>query len=759
MAIDYGLITSLDELKGFLKYLTDLGQPIGYDVETGYSGEPRNKGAVDVFWDNQFVCGFSLSSLDVARYIPVAHDLGPNLPERETWELMKPFLETQPIVAHNLNFERHNARLLDAKDRGPSININGVGDTIIYAYVLSEWKSVGLKSLTKERYGHQMIELMSLFEGILKKDEKAIRFNTLELNPKVVTYGCEDAYWCLRHYHDLVKKAETERKFITQLEHRVQPVVLDMEDAAVLIDWDAMEMSYATAKKFAVKMRERVREMFSEAVGRDLSKLNFNSAPQMRKLLYDPPSEGGLGLITKRTTGKGEMSTDAVALKTLSLSVPAIKKLLEYREVMNLHNRHKGWLTDFKPFTADGRIHASYNQTLVPSGRFAAGNPAIQQLPKEWRWSLATGDVMDDEFWNDVVDTGVNGEDYWAGNFRDFIVSAPKHYLLQFDLSQAELRVVAGLAQEESLLKAFREGTDIHKFTASLMLNVSYEKVQKWQRNIGKTLGFALVYQLSISGLAERLGVSFDEAERLFNRYFEVFPAIKRWMDKTVQRGHESGYVETPMGRKATVWELWSENKSVRKKADRIMGNIPCQGGAADYMKVSMIKCANTLQKAGLWHGKVKMIMNQHDSLVFEVSEDINPNELIKLLQASAEFSIGDKFPPFKADWEIGYKWGSTQEVPEDVELVFVDNKWIVPKKEKKAKVEALKLLSVVTPSASLTEKFIRLVESRPGNVRIVVNDCPTEYFTDLGEDDTVVIKALLATESIEFKEVENASI
>jgi DNA polymerase-1 len=691
----YDIIRSTDALKALIDKVMSDEKKICFDLETGYLGPDRPKGALQIDWDQQFIAGFSITnSTNWARYVPVAHDYGSNLPEAETWELMKPVLETLPSTAHNAKFEIRNLRALDRKGRGPRIDLNVKDDTALQSYVLSKYQRHSLKSLSKEEFDYEQPELASLFPDAKKKDLDALRFSVLDLSdPKVTNYACDDVVRALLLEERFLPQVQTQRAFIYAVEMHILPIVCDMEDAGHEVDWEAIREAYALGLPFEEEMKSAAKSMLSQLAGEDLSKmndgkgLNLASAPQMRTVLYEK-----IGLSTTRQTPKGEPSTDAIALEGLSREHPAVKKVLEVREVANLRKRLDKWLTQYTGMY-DGRVHASFNQVAAhtitggdgsqapPSGRFSAADPAIQQLPKDWRWSVFPKvSAWNDDHWAVVKERAVCGKQYWDGNFRDFMIAADGCYLLFFDYSQIELRALAGMSQEPALLKAFNDNIDVHTMTAAQMLKIPLEEAQKSKnRGVGKTMNFALLYGMGEESLAERLAITLPEAERLYADYFSAFSLVTDWMNTQKAYGKSLGYVETAFGRKVTIWDFQSRARGSFGKGQRLCVNAPVQGTAADIMKLAMIRAVRALQKRGWWMTKVRMINNIHDCLGFEVDNSINPDELRAILAEAVVWDVvapdGTRFPKIVADWEIGQKWGSCKKWKRQP-VEFVDGVW-----------------------------------------------------------------------------------
>ena len=667
------LVDSMDKLRkltdALMTHAANDGL-VGFDVETGYEGPDREKGSLDVAWQKQFVCGFSVSpGRRFAAYVPLLHDLGPNLDPEEVWPVMKPLLESARIVAHNAKFEVENMAMLEEKGYGPKINLSVYADSMLEAFVLSEWKGVGLKDMVKAELGHEMAKIETLFAGYTASQIKALRFNKLELTPQVVEYAAEDALWCVRLHEKIGPRAVSERGKMLTIEMGIAALMAEVELRGVQVDAEALAEHAARADAFCARMETNLKAALSEWSGKDQTGLSLNSPRQMQALLYRD-----LGVKTTRLTGGAaktpekysekeswqKLSTDDVALESASRKHPEIRMLLELRQAYNLAKRLRKWLEEYTLFYSDHRVHPQYSQVTVGTGRFAANFPAIQQCPKEWRFTSTLGvdPWKDAAAWQSLVEEGKVGRDYWTGNFRDVIVAAPGHYFLTYDYSQIELRIMAGVSQEPALLQAFENDEDVHTLTAAMMLGKPKETVDpKQERPIGKTMNFGLLYQMQAKSLAERLGVSLERGKELYAAYFASFSSITNWMDRAKEQGRQRGYIETPFGRKWTIWELQSSNRAIYAKGERMLVNAPIQGGAADYMKIAMLRAKKVLEAKGWW-GQVMIVMNQHDALTFEVSDALNPQEVRSLLEPAIAFRVPG-FPKITPDWELGKKWGS----------------------------------------------------------------------------------------------------
>jgi DNA polymerase-1 len=687
---DYGVLIDIDKLGTLCDRLLAAERDVAFDLETGYaSSEPdRDRGATDWSWDKQFVVGFSFSGdPSWARYVPLRHDSGGNVEdEAAAWAAIKPLLTKGKVTAHHGKFEERGVR----KAGGYVIGSEGgvLEDTMLMAYALGGVfafdkairAAYSLKDLVQIVFGHRMTHIEELFPvKLTERQLKAIRFNVLDLSPAVVSYACEDAAWTLALRQRIRGRAQSERPLMFALEHEISRVMAEVEAYGLGVDWEAMHEAMSQGQSYLPNMESAVKDGLRE-LGKEygcvVGDVDLNSSKQMQRLLYHD-----LHMVTTRQTPTAAkklekdpntpkwqlMSTDAAAMNGLAKKHPVVRSLLSYREALNMMNRLTKWTREVEPYTCDGRAHATYRQagaedssaTAPGTGRFSAADPAVQQLPKEWRWSTQLGvDVWDDEAWAAAVAAGSNGQEYWNGHFRTFIVAAPGHYLLTFDFKTIEMRVLAGLSKEPSLLKAFEQGIDVHVATAATMLGKPATDVtEKERQDFGKRLNFALVYQEGPQALADQLGVSMSRAKELLTQYYAAMPKVSSWQDRAVARGIRLGYAETPFERRYQVHELASKDKGIQAKGRRVLVNAPVQGGAADLAKLAMLRISRELKRRGWWREKVMMVMNQHDSLSFECRNDMDPNEVREVLERCATHPVPG-YPAIEVEWELGQSWG-----------------------------------------------------------------------------------------------------
>lgn len=306
--------------------------------------------------------------------------------------------------------------------------------------------------------------------------------------------------------------------------------------------------------------------------------------------------------------------------------------------------REAGW-QEVSRVPSPGMVYC----VTVPSGMFLVRNSQGKVLvtgnsPKKYHYELETGETFD-------------------FNFRDAILASAGWYLIGFDYKNQELRVLAGEAQEPALIEAFSRGEDVHRLTASFMTGKSQDQITDDERqDFGKVMNFALSYQMGVDGLAQRLGISKDEAQALFDQYFAVYRRIQAYMERTVASSKALGYITTKFGRVVRIWEYESTNRGIYAAGERLAGNAPIQGaGTGDYTKIAMVRAHDALKQAGLLE-KVRLVMNMHDALEFYVREDVPPAEVIRVLQPAVVFPV-DGWPPIEAEWQVGRRWGSMKEL------------------------------------------------------------------------------------------------
>jgi DNA polymerase I len=668
MTRNYGLISSLEELSKFFERLGNSDESIGFDLESGYLGPDKEKYSLHP--ETAILVGFSFTnSTDWARYVPLRHDTGENLDSREVARLVWPLAQSGRFVIHNAPFElRHMSRwfrdlLGDDPEYGDAVRAaNGYfpfrSCTQVESYLAAEHQSFALKSLVKEIFNHQMIELHELFGEDLKINKrKFLRFNVLDPHdPKVIEYACEDALWALAlhyHYHDKVKE-----RLLYKVDIAILDNVCEMEDVGVRYDWALMRRTAEELTVFRDRFNAEIMTRLSEMVGEPVA-INLSSPKQVGEILY-----GQLGMKTSVFTAASKdkppaerkMSTGAIALAGLAKKHPVVKQILQWKEQTRLLGTYLEKYEEAYGYADDGHTHPNHISAVVVTGRFAVSDPPYQQSPRTYHYDL-----------QEAIEAHAEDREPPPGtcfkfNFRDCIIAPPDHYILGFDYSQAELRAIAGEAQEIALLRAFESGEDVHRVTAALIFGVSVDQVTKEQRDVGKTITFALQYGMKPQGLADRLGISEDEAEALYEKYFSAFSSIATWNERQIAQAKASGHVMSKFGRVLPIWEYQSDKHWIRNKGDRAAVNYPIQGSATgDMPRIAMVRARKALRAAGL-HDRVHLVMNIHDALQWYVHRSVSPQEVINILQPAVVFEVPG-WPAMVAEWYIAKKWGSPVEV------------------------------------------------------------------------------------------------
>jgi len=405
-----------------------------------------------------------------------------------------------------------------------------------------------------------------------------------------------------------------ERSLWEEIERPLVRVLAKMEVAGVAIDVGLLRDINEELTLEAKALESRVYEMAG-------GPFNLNSPPQLRVVLYDQ-----LGLRPQRRTKTG-YSTDAQTLEKLRDEHEIVDVLLRYREVEKLRSTYgTGLLAEVAP---DGRIHASFNQTVARTGRLSSDAPNLHNIP--------------------VRTEG-------GRRFREAFIPAPGSVLLVADYNQIELRVIAHLAQDPGLIAAFTEGRDIHAATASALFGVGPEDVTSVMRSKAKMVSYGLAYGMEAYGLAQRLSIGVDEASEILNQYFIAFPAVRAYMEGTVAEARRRGYTETERGRRRYIPELTSDNFRVRQAAERQAMNAGIQGLAADIFKIALVRLDGALEEAGL---SSRIILQVHDEVVVEVPESERDKA-----RALTEDAMETAYPlsvPLEAHIAFGDTWGGAK--------------------------------------------------------------------------------------------------
>jgi DNA polymerase I len=398
-----------------------------------------------------------------------------------------------------------------------------------------------------------------------------------------------------------------------EIEMPIAPILAEMETAGIGIDGDALKI---ISKEFAEEMSRLERECY-ELAGREF---NLNSPIQLREVLFTHLKLSAKGL--KKT--KSGFSTDADTLEKLAAVHPMPRKLIEYRTVSKLKSTYADALSEVIR-SGTGRIHTTWHQALVPTGRVSSSDPNLQNIPTR----------------------SVEGR-----RIRRAFVPKPGCVFVSADYSQIDLRVMAHLSGDKTLVEAFTTGEDIHVRTATEVLNVTPDKVNAEARRLAKVINFGIIYGMGPQRLAGELGIALAEASDYIKRYFERLPGVRAWLDDTVRIARTTGYVTTMYGRRRYLPELNSQPGGARAQAERIAINTPIQGTAADLIKLAMIRLDRVLKERGL---AARMILQVHDELLVEAPEN-EWQEAAKLAKREME-GVAELKIPLKVELKSGPNW------------------------------------------------------------------------------------------------------
>ncbi|MFJ5439886.1 DNA polymerase I [Pectobacterium brasiliense] len=596
-----GYVTILDE-KTLLDWVErlKLAEVFAFDTETD---------GLDTLTANLIGLSFAIKPGEAA-YLPLAHDYldaPEQLDRTKVLALFKPLLEDEKLlkIGQNLKFDKGVMQRYDIDLRGIAF------DTMLESYVLDSVAGRHDMDSLAERYlSHKTIT----FEEIAGKGKNQLTFNQIALE-QAGPYAAEDADVTLHLHQKLWGKLQPHAdlcQVFQTIDMPLVPVLSRIERTGVLID-------PAILAEHSKELTIRLAELETQAYELAGEEFNLSSTKQLQGILYEKQK---LPILKK--TPKGAPSTNEEVLAELALDYPLPKLILEYRGLAKL----KSTYTDKLPLMinpATKRVHTSYHQAVTATGRLSSSDPNLQNIP-----------VRNDE----------------GRRIRQAFI-APKGYsIVAADYSQIELRIMAHLSGDKGLLNAFANGLDIHRATASEVFGIALDKVTSEQRRSAKAINFGLIYGMSAFGLSRQLNIPRSESQKYMNLYFERYPGVQDYMERTRQQAAEHGYVSTLDGRRLYLPDIHSRNAMARKGAERAAINAPMQGTAADIIKKAMIAIDDWLQKDT---PKVKMIMQVHDELVFEIHDSVIEESISKikaLMEGCMQLNV-----PLQVDIGTGMNW------------------------------------------------------------------------------------------------------
>ncbi|UDN35812.1 DNA polymerase I [Proteus sp. NMG38-2] len=546
-----------------------------------------------------------------AAYIPLRHeylDAPDQLPLDDVLTALKPILEDKNIlkIGQNLKFDRGIME-------NEGIELNGIHfDTMLESYVLNSVSNRhDMDTLAEKHLNHKT----TTFEEIAGKGKGQLTFNQIEVE-QATLYAAEDADITLLLHQALypqIEAIEPLKHVYRDIEMPLVPVLSRMERKGVLIDAQVLAVQ-------SQEITQRLAEIEKETFALAGQEFNLSSPKQLQEILFDK-----LQLPVIKKTPKGAPSTNEEVLEELAHSHELPRLILEHRGLAKL----KSTYTDKLPLMVNSktkRVHTSYHQAVTATGRLSSRDPNLQNIP-----------VRNEE----------------GRRIRQAFIAREGFKIVAADYSQIELRIMAHLSQDKGLLDAFAQGKDIHRATASEVFGIPLEEVTSEQRRSAKAINFGLIYGMSAFGLSQQIGVERREAQRYMDLYFERYPGVLDYMERTRKQASEQGYVETLDGRRLYLPEINSKNAIRRKASEREAINAPMQGTAADIIKKAMIAVDHWI--CNECSDDVHMIMQVHDELVFEVRESYleKANTMIhKLMEGSMELAI-----PLKVEVGVGNNW------------------------------------------------------------------------------------------------------
>jgi DNA polymerase-1 len=556
------------------------------------------------------IVGISLSvAPGEACYIPLAHTapgVADQLPSEEVLARLKPWLENaaRKKVLQNAKYDQHVFA-------NHGIQLSGIAhDTMLQSYVIESDKGHDLGQLCSRHLGLATIA----YEDLCGKGAKQISFDQVDIE-RAAIYSAEDSDVTLR-VHDVLHPQFAGEPGLSRIYHDIEmpvrQVIWQIERNGILVD-------AAVLARQSHEMGRKIMALEAQAYELAGQPFNLASPKQLADILFEKQ-----GLPVKKKTPSGGPSTDEEVLSELALDYPLPKLLLEHRSLSKL----KGTYTDKLPRMVNaqtGRVHTSFAQAAVATGRLASSDPNLQNIP-------------------------VRSEE--GRKIRTAFIAPPGSSIVSADYSQIELRIMAHLSGDERLRDAFAHGEDVHRATAGEIFGVTPLEVGPDQRRVAKSINFGLIYGMSAFGLARQLGLERSAAQTYIDRYFARYPGVARYMEEARETARQHGYVETAFGRRLWFPDIRSSNGNRRQGAERAAINAPMQGTAADLIKLAMIAVQDWLEKSAM---KSKLVLQVHDELLLEVPDDelvAVRTHLPRLMSQVAELKV-----PLVVEVGVGPNW------------------------------------------------------------------------------------------------------
>jgi len=543
-------------------------------------------------------------------YVPIGHDYldAPEQLSREmVLDAIKPILENTNIgkIGQNLKYDAHILANID-------IDLCGiVDDTMVKSYCLNSIATRhNMDDMSEYYLSHKTIH----YSDIAGSGKKQLTFNQVDLG-EAVPYACEDVIVTYELNKALQQRLEQYPKLVSLYQDLELPLVktmMKLERNGALVNVDSLFKQQLQIKSEMEKIKDRAFEIAGEV-------FNLDSPKQIQQILF---SAEGLGLEPKKTTAKGQPSTNEESLK--SLEHPLVDLIMSYRTLTKLNSTYLETLP--KQINREtGRLHTSYHQAVTATGRLSSSKPNFQNIP------IRTKE---------------------GARIRSAFVAEAKNIIVAADYSQIELRIMAHISKDKNLLKAFTDNVDVHIATASQVFETQLSDVTKDQRRKAKAINFGLIYGMSAFGLAKQIGVTRTEAKNYIEGYFENYPGVLEYMDVTKEKAKSQGFVETILGRRLYLPQVHSKNKVQKQHALRTAINAPMQGTSADIIKKAMLTIQDWIDNE---NNNIKMIMQVHDELVFEMPANNAKKyaeKIRQIMEDSASLNV-----PLIVDIGVGNSW------------------------------------------------------------------------------------------------------
>lgn len=584
----YHIVRTADELRALVERLAT-AEEVCFDTETT---------GLDFFNDRLVGMSFAVEPHE-AWYVAWQSDFA---------EIVRPLMENEKIakIGQNIKFDVMMLRAAGVEVRGTKY------DTMILHYLLDPESRHNMNVLAQRYLNYSPIEI----ETLIGRGAKQLTMDLIAVD-RVAEYAAEDADVTLQLKHALWPKVcEAGLQYLyAQIEEPMIDVLADMEWTGVRIDSAALAEYQVELQKELADLEWKIRELADEPT------LNVNSSRQLGEVLFaklriDPKP---------RMTKTKQFRTDEEYIQSLANRHPIVELILEYRGVKKLLSTYVEALPALIN-SRTGHIHTSYNQAVTATGRLSSANPNLQNIP-----------IRDER-----------GRRIRAA----FIPSDGDHLLLSADYSQVELRLMAHLSDDESLIEAFRKGQDIHSATAARLFHEDLQSVTSEQRRRAKTANFGIIYGISAFGLAQRLDIARTEAKEIIEGYFASYPKVKEYMDRAAEQARNEGFVSTIFGRRRYLNDINSRNAVARGVAERNAINAPIQGSAADIMKLAMVEMYRRMRAAGL---RSRMILQVHDEIVIDLyrpEQEQVAKIVVESMEQAARLSV-----PLTVDYGVGENW------------------------------------------------------------------------------------------------------